>query len=81
VRLDRVARSKGRLFMYADSFGLDGLAVMDFGDMTTQNPVEKGPDLTFRYPAVEEALAAPWSGLKDRWGVPRAFVAGRCERR
>lgn len=81
LRVANLCRKFGANFYTAETFGYDGFIFCDLGPKHTYRK-EVGQNLSDPvdavFPTLEEATAANWGSLKDRWGLPvTPFVVAR----
>ncbi|CAM9995952.1 unnamed protein product [Scytosiphon promiscuus] len=79
-RVSTLCRKFGAAFYTVETFGYDGFLFCDLGSKHTYRR-EVGQELSdpleMEFPSLEEALAAQWVSLKDRWGPPpKPFPTG-----
>ncbi|CAN0043805.1 unnamed protein product [Ascophyllum nodosum] len=72
-RVSTLCRKYGAAFYTVETFGFDGFLFCDLGQKHTYRQ-EVGQNLSdpmeMGFPSLEEASAAKWGSLKDRWGPP-----------
>ncbi|CAM9195434.1 unnamed protein product [Choristocarpus tenellus] len=77
-RMAALCRLKGIAFYMVETFGYDGFLFCDLGPRhTCRREVGQGlsDPIDMEFPSLEEATAAKWGSLKDRWGhVPQAYI-------
>mmetsp|Transcript_11388 Transcript_11388/g.22565 ORF Transcript_11388/g.22565 Transcript_11388/m.22565 type:complete len:356 (+) Transcript_11388:71-1138(+) len=84
-RVARISRAAGRKFILADTFGLDGCAVLDYGaahEYRREAGKDKWSDpATMNYPPLADVLVTPLGQVRawDRWykQLPRQYVVHR----
>mmetsp|Transcript_5872 Transcript_5872/g.8059 ORF Transcript_5872/g.8059 Transcript_5872/m.8059 type:complete len:317 (+) Transcript_5872:69-1019(+) len=79
-RINQICRKQGSAFYSSCSFGFNGWIFCDLNHHEYQRDGGQGkPGEVFEldFPSMEDALATPWSSLKDRFGYPpKALIQG-----